>query len=97
MSTYIVLINFTDQGIRNVKQSPERAKALTAAAEKHGIKLKDRYWTMGAYDGVVVFDAPNEEAITTWALSVGSQGSIRTQTLRAFSPDEMNTMLAKLP
>jgi len=97
MAAYIVLINFTDQGIRNVKQIPERRKAGIAAAEKLGIKVKEAYWTVGAYDAVVVADAPNEEVMTAWALSVGSQGNIRTQTMRAFSIDDMNKILAKIP
>ena len=97
MAAYIVLINFTDQGIRNVKQIPERRRAGIAAAEKLGIKVKEAYWTVGAYDAVVVADAPNEEVMTAWALSVGSQGNIRTQTMRAFSIDDMNKILAKVP
>lgn len=97
MATYIVLINFTDQGIRNVKQSPDRAKAATAAAQKLGIKVKDIYWTLGQYDAVIIADAPNDEAITAWALGTGSLGNIRTQTMRAHSADEANKILAKLP
>lgn len=97
MATYIVLVNFTEQGIRNVKHSPERAKAATSAAEKLGIKVKDLYWTLGAHDAVLVTDAPNEETITAWALSVGSLGNIRTQTMRAFSADEVQKILAKIP
>ena len=96
MATYIVLINFTDQGIRNVKQIPNRRKAGIAAAEKLGIKVKDTYLTVGAYDAVLVADSPTDEAITAWALSVGSLGNIRTQTMRAFSTDEMNGILAKI-
>jgi uncharacterized protein with GYD domain len=96
MATYIVLLNFTDQGIRNVKQSPERRKAAIAAAEKLGIKVKDDYWTLGAYDIVLIADAPNDEAIMAMALGAGSQGNIRTQTMRAFSADEINTILAKI-
>ena len=96
MATYIVLLNFTDQGIRNIKQSPERRKAAHAEAEKLGIKVKDSYSTMGAYDVVLVADAPNDEAITAWVLSRGSQGNTRSQTLRAFSADELNNILAKI-
>ncbi len=96
MATYIVLINFTDQGIRNVKQSPERAKAAIASAEKLGIKVKDLYWTLGAHDVVAVTDAPNDEAVTAWALETGSLGNVRTQTLRAYSADEMSKILAKI-
>ena len=97
MATYIVLLSYTDQGIRNVKQLPERIKAGTAAAEKLGIKVKDRYSTMGAYDAVLIVDAPNDEAVTTWVLSIGSRGNNRTQTMRAYSVDEMERILAKVP
>ncbi|MGH7830047.1 MAG: GYD domain-containing protein [Candidatus Binatia bacterium] len=97
MPTYVALVNFTDQGIRNVKQTTERAKAMSAAAAKLGIKVKDTYWTMGQYDAVLVADAPNDEAITTWTLSGGSLGNIRTQTMRAYSAEEMNKIVAKLP
>ena len=72
-------------------------KGRGAAAEKIGIKVKEAYSTLGAHDGVAVVDAPNDEAITTWALSVGSLGYIHTQTMRAFSADEMSNILAKIP
>lgn len=96
MATFIALVNFTDQGIRNVKQTTERAKALSAAAAKLGIKVKDTYWTMGVYDAVLVADAPNDEAITALALSVGTLGNIRTQTMRAYSAEEMSKIIAKM-
>jgi uncharacterized protein with GYD domain len=97
MATYIALVSFTDQGIHNIKQTTERAKALSAAAAKLGVKIKDTYWTMGAYDAVLIADAPNDETITAMALSVGSLGNIRTQTMRAYTADEMNKILSKLP
>jgi uncharacterized protein with GYD domain len=97
MATHIVLARFTDQGVRNVKQSPERAKSAIALGEELGIKIWDIYWTLGTYDAVLIVDAPNEEAMTTWALSVSSLGNIRTQTMRAFSADEVNRILAKIP
>ncbi len=97
MATYILLMNFTDQGIRNVKQSPKRGKAAIAASEKLGIKTKDIYWTMGAYDLVSIVDAANDEAMTTLALSVSSQGNVRTQTMRAYSANEMGKILANVP
>jgi len=97
MPTYILLMNFTDQGIRNVKQSPKRGKAAIAASEKLGIKTKDIYWTMGAYDLVSIVDAANDEAMTTLALSVSSQGNVRTQTMRAYSANEMGKILANVP
>ena len=97
MATHIVLASFTDQGVRNVKQSPERAKSAISVGEKLGIKIWDIYWTLGTYDAVLIVGAPNEEAMTTWALSVSSLGNIRTQTMRAFSADEVNRILAKIP
>ena len=97
MATYIVLLNFTDKGIRNIKQSPERRKAAHAEAEKLGIKVKDSYSTMGAYDVVLIVDAPDDETISAWALSRGSQGNTRSQTMRAYSADEMDRILAKVP
>jgi len=97
MATVIMLANFTDQGIRNVKQTTERAKAAASAAEKLGIKVKDIYWTLGQYDAVLIADAPDAEAVAAWGLSVGSLGNIRTQTMRAFSAGEMNRILAKIP
>ena len=96
MATYVVLVNFTDQGIRNVKQTTERAKAITTVGSKLGIKVKETYWTMGACDAVLIADAPNDEAMTTLALSLGSLGNVRTQTMRAYSADEMNKILAKV-
>ncbi len=97
MATYIALVSFTEQGIRNIKKTTERAKALGAAAAKLGVKVKDTYWTLGAYDAVFVAEAPDDEAMTALALSVSSLGNIRTQTMRAYSADEMNKILSKLP
>ena len=97
MAAYIILVNFTDQGIRDVKRTTERAKVLTAAGQRLGIKVKDIYWTLGAHDAVLVADGPDDEAITAWTLGAGSLGNIRTQTMRAFSADELNRILAKLP
>jgi uncharacterized protein with GYD domain len=97
VATYVVLVSFTEQGIRNIKQTTERAKAVSAAAAKLGIKIKDTYWTMGQYDAVFVAEAANDETLTTLALSVGSLGNVRTHTMRAYSADEMNKILAKLP
>ncbi len=97
MASYIVLLNYTDQGIRNVKQSPKRRKAATAAAEKLGIKVKEAYLTMGPHDMVVVADAPNDEAMTSWAISVGALGNVRTQTMRAYPSSEMDGIVSKLP
>ena len=97
MATYIALVNFTDQGIRHIRQTTERAKGLMNAAANLGIKIEDIYWTMGAFDAVFTAEAPDDETMTAFAASMGSLGNIRTQTLRAFSAQEMNQILAKLP
>jgi uncharacterized protein with GYD domain len=97
MATYVVLVNFTDQGVRYIRQTTERAKGLINAAANLDIKVKDIYWTMGAYDAVFTAEALDDETITAFAGSMGALGNIRTQTMRAFSADEMNKILAKLP
>ena len=97
MSTYIALVTFTDQGVRYIRQTTERSKGLVNAAANLGIKIKDIYWTMGAYDAVFTAEAPDDETMTAFAASMGALGNIRTQTLRAFSADEMKKILGKLP
>jgi len=97
MPTYVVLVNFTDQGIRNIKQSTERTRAAMAMAEKLGIKVRNIYLTLGEYDGLIIADAPDEETIMAFALARASLGNIRTQTMRAFPPEETEKILAKIP
>jgi uncharacterized protein with GYD domain len=97
MATYVVLVNFTDQGVRYIRQTTERAKGLINAGANLDIKIKDIYWTMGIYDAVFTAEAPDDETITAFASSMGALGNIRTQTMRAFSAEEMNKILAKLP
>jgi uncharacterized protein with GYD domain len=97
VATYISLWNFTDQGIRTVKDTTKRAEVLKEMAQKAGVTVKDIYWTLGAYDGVSIFEAPSEEAIAALGLAVGTLGNLRTQILRGFSLDEMKGVLGKLP
>jgi uncharacterized protein with GYD domain len=96
MPTYVVLVNWTDQGIRNVKQTIERTDHGGEIAEKHGLKLKQAYWTVGAYDMVTVFEAPDDEAISAHLLEIGSLGNMRTTTLRAYGREEMSGILQRL-
>ncbi len=96
MATFIVLLNFTDQGIRNVKDSPERLNAFRAMAEKMGVSIKSEYCTVGNYDIVTIVEGP-EEAVTAALLKSSSLGNVRSQTLRGFSPDEMKQMIGKMP
>ena len=96
MGTYIALMNFTDQGIRNVKDSTKRADAVKEVAKKFGASMSQIYWTLGQFDLVAVIEAPNDESATAFSLAIGSAGNIRGQTLRAFSRDEMNGILGKM-
>jgi uncharacterized protein with GYD domain len=97
MATYILLGQFSDQGIRNVKKTTERAKALRDLAKKMKVTIKEVYWTIGHHDVVTIAEAPDDETITALLLNAGSAGNLRTQTLRAFSADEMDKILGKLP
>lgn len=92
MATFIALINFTDQGIRNVKESPRRAEAFKGMAARHDVTVKEIYWTIGPYDLVATIEG-TDEAVTSALLSVESLGNVRTQTLRAFSGAEMTRIL----
>lgn len=96
MATYVTLASFTDQGIRNVKDSPDRLGAFRAMAEKLGVTIKSVHYTVGAYDIVTVVEG-SDEAVTSALLKLGSLGNIRTQTMRAFSPEEIETIISKMP
>ena len=96
MPTYIVLGQFTDQGIRNVKDTPKRAQALKDMAKKFGATVTAVYWTLGQYDIATIVDAPDDASVNALLLSVGALGNVRTQTLRAFSPDEMGQILGRM-
>jgi len=96
MPTYIMLGQFTDQGIRNVKETTKRAEALKEMAKKVGATVKEVYWTLGPYDVATVVDAPDDMSATALFLSVGALGNVRTQTLRAYSPEEMGRVLGKM-
>lgn len=96
MATYIVLGQFTDQGVRNVKESTKRAEAFKEMAKRAGATVKEVYWTLGQYDIATIVEAPDDAAVTALLLSVGALGNVRTQSLRAFSADEMGRILGKM-
>ena len=96
MANYVCLIQFSDQGIRNIQDTVKRGDAAIAEAEKLGMKIVEEYWTMGAYDAVVVVEAPDDETVSAFMLKVASLGNIKGQTLRAFRRNEMETILAKI-
>jgi uncharacterized protein with GYD domain len=96
MATHVVLMNWTDQGIKSFEKSPSRASVGKDEMEKLGVRLKDIYWTIGGYDLVLVVEAPDEETLAASLLRIGSAGNVRTTTLRAFSRDEFDAVVAKL-
>ena len=96
MATFISLINLTDQGVRGVKESPRRADAFKAMAEKLGVTVKDIYWTVGHYDLVVLLEG-TEEAVTTALITAGSLGNVRTETMRAYTEEETERILEGIP
>ena len=96
MPAYITLANFTDQGARTIKDSPERFEAFKALAEGAGVTIKSVHWTTGAYDIVLVSEGP-EDALMTLNLKTAALGNIRTQTLRGFSAAEMRKLVGTLP
>lgn len=96
MVTYIALANFTDQGIRTIKDSTKRAEMVKELGAKFGVNMKAIYWTLGQYDLVTISEAENEAAMAAFGLAIGAAGNVRLQSLRAFTKDEMNGILGKL-
>jgi uncharacterized protein with GYD domain len=96
MVAYVVLANFTDQGIRNAKESPKRAEAFKAMAKTFGVTVKELVWTQGRYDVVTIVDAPDEASFMALTLSLGALGNVRTESLRAFSADEMTKVVGNM-
>src|SRR5262245_39647802 len=97
MATFITTLHFTEQGIKAVRDTCDRAAAFKAAAKKMGVKVTGEYWTLGAFDGVIVCEAPDEATATAALLHLGTLGNIRTQTTRAFDAAEMQKILSLLP
>jgi uncharacterized protein with GYD domain len=97
MPAYVTLFNFTEQGIRNVKDSPGRAKAAAEAAKSMGGRFIGIWWLLGQYDGIVVVEMPDDETVTRFLMGTGMQGNIRTTTMRAYSEEEIARMVGGLP
>src|SRR4051794_12328963 len=90
MANYVVLMNWTDEGIKSFEDSPSRADAGREEMSKLGVSLKDIYWTVGAHDLVLIMEAPDEESMASYLLRLGSAGNVRTTTLRAFNREEFD-------
>jgi len=96
MANYVMLLQWTDQGIRNVKDTTKRARAASEFATKMGVKLADAFWTLGSYDLTLIVEAPDDETITAFALKLASLGNVKTQTMRAYRAKEMDAILGKV-
>ncbi|WP_354683652.1 GYD domain-containing protein [Cupriavidus necator] len=96
MTRYIVLACFSDQGIRNVKDTTKRAEAVREMGARMGVQMKDIYWTLGKYDIVLTVEAPDDATMTSFGLTIGAAGNVRTETLRAFNIDEMKDIISKM-
>ena len=95
--TYISLVQFTDKGIQNAKETTQRVAAWAAKVRSMGVTIKQMYWTLGQYDQVCIFEAPDDETAASVLLAADMLGNIRTQTMRAFTASEMDKILAKVP
>ena len=96
MATYLVLFNWTDQGIRNVRDTLERYERSNELADKHGVSFEHIYWTVGPYDIALIAEAPDDESISAMLLELSSAGNLRTTTLRAYDQEEMRGILERL-
>ena len=97
MITYVGLLSFTDKGIAGIKDTTKRAIAAREVAKKFGVNFREMLWTMGKYDVVCVLEAEDEQALAAFNLATAMQGNLRSHSLRAYSADEMDKILAKLP
>jgi uncharacterized protein with GYD domain len=97
MSTYVTLINWTQQGIENVKEGPARLDAAKEVIEASGGKYIGYYLTLGQYDGILISEYSDDKTLGKLALAFGAQGNVRTQTLKAFTEEEFRQMIAELP
>jgi uncharacterized protein with GYD domain len=96
MPSYITLLKWTQQGIGNVKDSPSRLDAGRKAFKKSGVKIKDTYLTMGRYDLVCIVEAPDDESFAAAMISLGSQGNVQTESLKAFSEADYRKIIGSL-
>ena len=96
MSFYIILWNYTNQGVKNIKESPKRVNIFKSKLENAGARLIDTYYTFGKYDGVSIVEAPNDEILMSCLLSNGSQGNARTVTLKAFTYKDATKILENI-
>jgi uncharacterized protein with GYD domain len=97
MPTYVILMNLTEQGVKNIKEAPARIDAATKALEAGGGKMIGFYTLMGDFDYLAIIQGPNDQAALTQLIGLGMQGNVRTKTLKAFTKEEYAEMIKKLP
>lgn len=97
MPTYVCLMKFTDQGIKDIKQAPERTEKAFKALEAMGGKIVDFYATMGEYDYVAIAEGPSDEVAMAYLMGLGADGNVRTTTLKAFKKEEFAKLVKMLP
>ena len=96
MPTYVTLVNWTDQGIRNVRDTMERSQRTEELAQKYNVRIEQIYWTVGPHDIVIIAEASDDESATAFLLELGSAGNVRTTTLRAYSREEMSGIIERI-
>lgn len=96
MATFVSTVQFTDQGTKDIKATCKRSEAFKTLAEKMGVEVKNIFWTLGPFDGLVVFDAPDDDTATALMLHLASFGNVHTQTARAYQAEEMEQILGRL-
>ena len=96
MAHYVCLVTFTDTGVKNLRKTTSRAKAFKEKMEKEGIKILQTLWTVGQFDLVHVFEAPDDEVAGTMAYTLSSYGNVRTNTMRAFTMEEMDRVIDRV-
>ena len=97
MPTFIIMMNWTEQGIRNVKDAPKRAAAARETAKKLGVEIKQTYLTNGQFDLVSIVESPSGDNVAKFCMAIGSQGNVRTRTVRAWSQAEYAKLISELP
>ena len=96
MASFVILANFTDQGIRGIKDTLKRAKAFRELAGKFNVVIKDIYWTLGRYDVVLTMESADDAAVASLMMKAGSLGNLKSHTLRAFKESEMDSIIDRL-
>ena len=97
MATFITTIKFTDQGEKNIQETTKRATSFKAVAKKMGVKVTAQYWMLGQFDGLLIYEAPDDETAAALMMHLGSLDNVHTATMRAFVASEIEAVIAKLP